>query len=591
MKLYQFLQQNLEVIEQKMPRLHQWLMRQEYDTDSLENDLFVNEQGFVDRRLPGGGSLFAKMPPQLFYHRWQAGDKPHTSATFLIGANLGYGINHMLMCTPQSHKLLVLEPRADMLLACLGQSDYRPFFEAGKLHFVLPTDDDLRETIRHLDLQFLFGAINVKQDLASMQLGSEYAHWTEQIKRRMANFSVELTTLRHSQDTMVGNELKNFARAAGEGSLKQLAGAAKGLTGVIIGAGPSLAHTAPCLEQLDGALRITALQTLPALKDRGIKPDMAVVLDYTAAMNVVYDKLDTEWAADIPLIYSSKVNPDVLAAYPGPTIPLWTLGGVSSFVMNKNELVLDAGGNVGVTMFRLLEHFGCERVLLAGQDFASIGGSFYSSGHHAAGKDLAHRAKHTVADIHGNQLATTAQLVTGKNDLEDDIRTCSMAVYNLYGGGAAIAGTTVVQPDTFGQAIAEHGLDAGREPFAAFSGRFSLALSTPRPRPVFDKRAPQWTTSIKNARKRLDKLFKKPERNQQAIWEMMQQLERFVRQDPLYTPYLYNEVMDMAELARGRRRYVRTDLPQVRALLGRVLTKVRHMDDRLDPARAVKQAA
>ncbi len=71
----------------------------------------------------------------MIYKSWQAKDKPETSATIIVGCNVGYGVNQVLMNTPDTHKVIVSEPNPEMLLACLGQTDYRPFMKAGKLHF------------------------------------------------------------------------------------------------------------------------------------------------------------------------------------------------------------------------------------------------------------------------------------------------------------------------------------------------------------------------------------------------------------------------------------------------------------------------
>ena len=89
----------------------------------------INHRGLVDWRLPSGNGMFEAIAPQVSYRDWIPADRTDTSATIIVGCNLGYGLNHVLSNTPDSHKVLVLEPRAEMILACLGHTDYRPFFE------------------------------------------------------------------------------------------------------------------------------------------------------------------------------------------------------------------------------------------------------------------------------------------------------------------------------------------------------------------------------------------------------------------------------------------------------------------------------
>ncbi len=86
---------------------------------------------------------------------------------------------------------------------------------------------------------------------------------------------------------------------------------------VILGAGPSLAKFGPELAKNPGqAVFTTSLQGLPAVHKAGIKPHFCIGIDYNASMGRVYQQLDHEWAKDIPLIYSTKLDHEVLAAYP-----------------------------------------------------------------------------------------------------------------------------------------------------------------------------------------------------------------------------------------------------------------------------------
>jgi hypothetical protein len=134
---------------------------------------------------------------------------------------VGYGLNHLLVKSPDSHKILVIEPNAELLLACLGQTDYRPFFANKKLHFLAPNEEHLNEYIRHLDLQYVYGK-NLPARRTSP--GRQWARSTPAGPRRVKKpawrtSSVEMVhpTLGR-QDVMVGNELKNFPPRQADGS-------------------------------------------------------------------------------------------------------------------------------------------------------------------------------------------------------------------------------------------------------------------------------------------------------------------------------------------------------------------------------------
>ncbi len=552
-----------------------WLADAGLDPEAVIDKIVPNERwGRLDYRLEKGGTLFAGFHPDMVYRDWAPVDDSHASASVLVGVNLGYGLNHVLTNTSDRHKVIVVEPDPAMLLACLGQSDYSPFMKVGKVEFLPPDREALAQAVRGLDVRFLFGSIHLRLDLPSRQISGEYALWGRICQELLENATVEYATLRRKQDVMVGNELANFQRAMTEGGVERLQGMAKGLPAVILGAGPSLGEIGPELAEAPGcALYATALQTLPVLQEMGIKPHFCMAIDYSEGMRRLYDRLDTEWAADIPLIYSTKLNPEVLARYPGPTIPMWTLGGMATYLVGDSGFVLDAAGNVSVALLRFLAWCGVERIILAGQDFGWQGDSTHVRGHHSAG----HKATYKTVEIKnrdGETLHSSMSILTALRDMERDIESISLPVYNIYGGGAVINGSRHV---TLEEAHDKGLLASTPGALDRFKGTLGT-VGTPSPWPHVSPLSHEWATSLRSVQKRLDKLFKKAERNQVEIHRAFTEVHIFLRQNPLYLPYLYNEIMDVAGLAQTRIRYVFKDQSEFKGIMKRVLQKTREMD-------------
>ena len=297
-----FIRQNLEAMAGRMDATLRWLAGAELDPEVVADRIVPNERwGRLDYRLEQGGTLFGGLHPDMLYREWAPVDDSHASATILVGANLGYGLNHVLTNTSDRHKVFVVEPDPAVLLACLGQSDYSPFMQVGKVEFLPPDREAIAQAVRRLDVRFLFGSIHLRLDLPSRQMSGEYALWGRICQEHLENASVEYATLRRRQDVMVGNELANFQRAMTEGGVERLQGMGKGLSAVILGAGPSLGEIGPGLAEAPGcALYATALQTLPVLQKMGIKPHFCMAIDYSESMRRLYDRLDMEWAAGIP---------------------------------------------------------------------------------------------------------------------------------------------------------------------------------------------------------------------------------------------------------------------------------------------------
>jgi hypothetical protein len=577
---YPFLEANLKALERLNAPVFCWLARQETEVRDLDENLTTNRWGLLDWRLPSGKGLFDAICPKTAYRDWIPKDKPETSATLIIGCNLGYGINHVLANSPDSHKVLVLEPRPEILLACLGQTDYRPFLENSRLLFVPPNLEFLRKVVWKLDMQYVFGNIFVLPDIPSHQLGPEYATWANHWKEILENFSADVNTLRSNQDVMVRNELKNFGRAIQDGSLLALENQGRGLTAVIHGAGPSLARFAPLLAENPAyALHACGLQTLPALQVHGLKPHLCLGIDYTMAMKRVYDRLDMQWAKDIPLIYSCKVAPEVVRAYPGQTLPFWTVWGLGTYMPRDRELVLRSGGSVGVALTRFLRWCGVSQILLVGYDFAWPGDKTHVAGHLACGNTFRFDPKRHIVmkNREGKTIYSDLAYITALRDLENDLKQCAIPVYNLYGGGAIIKGSKEV---TWTQVIDKGLLSSIEGSLEHFVDTLNRSRS-PRPWPEFEARSPRWVSSLRSVQKRLKRLFEKAGRHQQEIHTVLTQVLFFLRQDPLYQPYLYNEIFNIAGLVHARSRYGLREMAECSSILKRVAKKVREMDQHL----------
>jgi len=168
-----FLKANLEVLEQYNPALLSWLKSHVPDMNSIAPRLIRNSQGLIDWPLPSGSGLFESVNPHQLYRNWVVERDADRRASIIIGCNLGYGINHLLSNTPDKHKVLVIEPNPEMLIACLSQTDYRRFLHIHKLFFLPPDTAVILETLfRQLELYYEYGGIDMRTDVPSQKMGT-----------------------------------------------------------------------------------------------------------------------------------------------------------------------------------------------------------------------------------------------------------------------------------------------------------------------------------------------------------------------------------------------------------------------------------
>ena len=583
MMMHSFLGKNLETLEKLNSPIPDWLASTGDLYAKTDRSIIKNRWGLPDWQLAPGRGLFEGMHPAACYREWIPQKNPATGATVIIGCNLGYGLNQVLKNSPDSHRILLIEPRPEMMAACLSQTDYGSFLEMKKL-ILLPPDLDLfhRTVFQHLKLQYEFGSIDFRSDLPSRQLGDEYTDLSKRCKGVMEDFSIEMNTFRLHHEAMIRNELNNFPRALQDGSLNHLKNMGKGMTAVMLSSGPSLERFAPVLGKQTGkALYISAFQTLPALQDTGMKPHVAMVIDFQASMMGILDRLDRSWARDIPLIYSCKVNPELVEKYPGPTLPLWTVGGLGPRLWQGSELVLNTGRNVGVALLRFLIWCGIDRMLLVGQDFGWSGCKTHSSGHISADRAFRFDPDRHVKLMNkfGETYYSAPVYLAALKALETELAASNVTAYNLYGGHAVIRGAREVSEEDLchGNLLRSEAESLNR--FIGLLRQDHKVDSLPR----FEAKSREWSTSLRSAQKHLEKLFKKPDTRQQEIRTAFHQLLVFIGQDTVYQPYLTPEIRNLTGQMFGKAKFGLKDMAHCRQALKRVKRKVREMDRVLAP--------
>jgi hypothetical protein len=482
-----------------------------------------------------------------------AGPGSRLGAALVLGVDCGHGLRRLLEATPPTCEILALEPDAGRLLACLSGADFREPVASGRLVVVPPERGALEAAIARLDVALVHGDIRLCVDA-----GPDCAAWADVARGLLDNVAEDLEVMRHFRDAMCANELDNDALAAAQGSVRALAGAARGAAALVLGAGPSLAATGPLLaEAAAEAVTVTALQTMPVVERLGIVPDFCLAFDFRKEMLRLYDGVrDASWLERTPLIYSTKCDPEVVRRYPGPKLPLWTTGGLAAGLAPDGEWVLDAGGNVGVAMVRLLIRCGASRIVLAGQDFAWAGQRSHAPGHHAHAQVRAFNPqRHTAfANLAGQTIHSNRAYLAAKRNLEKDVRVSGVPMFNLYGGGARIEGC----PEIDFARCRDQGLlrsePGARQAFAFALTAACLPRSGPRQKPRPDPGLAEAVATLERASTGLAALVENGadgggpgDRTRELVGEALACLRRA---SP-YAALLANQALDMAVLARS----------------------------------------
>jgi hypothetical protein len=184
------------------------------------------------------------------------------------------------------------------------------------------------------------------------------------------------------------NFVRNLRHLQSSFYANKLFGKFRGIPAIVCGAGPSLQEAIPLLRTLENkALIIAGGSTLAALSSQGINPHFGMAVDPNLEE---YRRLRNSFAFEVPLLYSTRVFPEIFQTANGPFGYMRTgIGGIPEMWMDEELGLLDpligmdlSQDALSVTSICLAwgEFLGCNPILLSGVDLAYTDGKRYAQG-------------------------------------------------------------------------------------------------------------------------------------------------------------------------------------------------------------------
>ncbi len=203
---------------------------------------------------------------------------------------------------------------------------------------------------------------------------------------------------------------RNLATIANLPSAHSLSGIFPGVPAIIVSAGPSLDKNIHLLKEFKGrAVIICINQTVKALRQAGVQPDIALACDY---QNLLYH-FEGSQPGELPTLgLGASVMPDlfflpadrIFTFAASPIVESWIYG-----LLGENAS-LRAGGTVSVTALHLAIKMSCSPIVFIGQDFALAGRKYYAHNAADGGNELAISAD--GVSLNSSTLATKARLAS-----------------------------------------------------------------------------------------------------------------------------------------------------------------------------------
>ncbi len=213
--------------------------------------------------------------------------------------------------------------------------------------------------------------------------------------------------------------------------------------------GPTLADRAEWIRaNRDSVTLISVTTALRPLQQAGLHPDYAVVIDSSIKVGVHFDALDMQKFAEIPLVYSAAVHPQILARWPGPRIVTYLQYPIyQELNPDLRRGILFSGGSVTHTAIDLARTMGHQHIYLAGVDL-----SFPGKRTHAMGvtQGLERSSGGLILQVEcgdGGTVPSSPALVGDLRELEHYLAEHSGIDWvNLGRAGALIKGARFLEP-------------------------------------------------------------------------------------------------------------------------------------------------
>lgn len=395
---------------------------------------------------------------------------------FIIGCGLGFWWEKMRTTGNKPQSLILIEKEPAIFKAWLTVTDATDILKnpAATIIVGAPVTESAYEMIqqaiasnhanilKHILLSGFMEDACAAVDKESREYYTNILNFCVQgSEQSLADFGNDI------EDSFFGleNLLMSVKRMATLQGFKEWRGIAKGIPGIVVGAGPSLDKNKALLAQWKGKAVIGSCDTaLPLLLKDGIVPDFVSSIERTPTTIKYYEGLqDNPHIKDIVFAPAAVIKPEIYKLctdqYKMPTIAVFRDFKHFEWVPFERGIIR-SGKSATHLIFKMLVEMGCNPIILVGQDCAfaeddathAQGADHSSQGMRKSGK---YKQQMQVMGNYGKMLKTLRVWYDFKRTFEKYvIQHPDIKVINCTEGGAVIEGTQFMKLE---QALSEHG--------------------------------------------------------------------------------------------------------------------------------------
>lgn len=282
----------------------------------------------------------------------------------------------------------------------------------------------------------------------------EYKQFFSEFKRFIREKRMNLHTEYLFQKDWVSNSITNLKVLLNTPNiLMQQTDCFKNKPVVIVSAGPSLDYEIENLRKIKDeglAFLFSVGSAINALLSYDILPD--AVFGFEATNDIlVYKKLIESGINEIPMVFGSRIGPEIIKKYTGPKYHfLVSLDQINHFFLRDlkgQEIngVIEAP-SIAVIVQQLVYCMGFSQIILAGQNFSFPNNKNYAKGieYQKTIDPETKAALEITIDVNGNEVVTDVGYNAMRRQMETYIERYKMSVINTTVDGAAIKGAEFI---------------------------------------------------------------------------------------------------------------------------------------------------
>jgi hypothetical protein len=382
------------------------------------------------------------------------------------GFGFGYEVEAFLSRS-DAEAAVVVEPDAVLFHQALSRRDLRHVLSAPQATFLVAANP---ETLAMVLRRFERRAPERYALNASVRVHEEYFQRVDAVLEAARNRArINANTLRRFGRLWVRNLIRNVGMLERAPGVRKLSGAFDGIPALLCAAGPSLDLALEHIQSLSQRALIVAVDTaLPALLQRGVEPDFAVVVDPQYWNTRHLDRVSTQSTV---FVSEASAHPRVFRQLSGPFYlcsSIFPLGEVLEGAVGPKGK-LGTGGSVSTTAWDLARMLGAHPIYCIGLDLGfpdrrtHVRGSFFEERSHLLALRTKPAEEHSFEYLHdaepfevrandgGNVLTDRRMMIyTWWFSNQARIHTETETV-NLSPGGVAVDGLTAGDIDNLQQ--------------------------------------------------------------------------------------------------------------------------------------------